>query len=149
MGPLNDFDVSLNDTFGGAAFRFIESELQCLSHILFVRTDCGDADRGALPHILMICFGDGHVELRSKAVFEAANNHSLVFERVRVRDGDLEGEQSDGNYRVTSTFSVTKASMMSPTLRSLKFWMPMPHSYPRVTSDASSLNRFKDAIFPS
>jgi len=125
---LNDLYISLNNTFRGGAFGFIECELKGLTHVLLVRADAGDADRGALPYFLMICFGDRHIELRSKAVFQAANYHSLVFERLRVRDGDLEREQGDGNYRVPATFSVIKASMTSPTLRSLKFWIPMPHS---------------------
>ena len=146
---LHNLNGSLYDTFGSAAFGFTERELKRLAHILLVRADSSDADCSALPHILVVCFSDSDVELRAKAIFEAADNHPFVFERLRVRDGDLEGEQGDGNYRVTSTFSVTKASMMSPTLRSLKFWIPMPHSYPRVTSDASSLNRFKDEILPS
>jgi hypothetical protein len=146
---LDDFNVSLHDTFGCAAFRFTECEFKRLAHIRLVRADSGNADRGPLPHVLVICFRDSDVEFGSKAIFQSADDHSFVFEGLRMRNGDVQREQGDGNYRVTSTFSVTKASMMSPTLRSLKFWTPMPHSYPRVTSDASSLNRFSDEILPS
>ena len=125
---LHDLDVALHDAFGRAALGIFERQLQRLQGILFIGSDGRDADCSALPQLLMIRFGDGDIEFRAQAVSEAADDHSLVLERLGVRDVDVESQQGDRNYRVTSTFSVTKASMMSPTLMSLKFWIPIPHS---------------------
>ena len=50
--------------------------------------------------------------------------------------------------RSAAIFSVEKASIRSPSFRSLNPPSPMPHSMPLVTSRASSLNRFSEPIFP-
>ena len=52
-------------------------------------------------------------------------------------------------YTVAATRSTTNASMMSPTLMSLNFSKPMPHSKPALTSDTSSLKRRSEPILPS
>ena len=41
------------------------------------------------------------------------------------------------------TFSMMNASIMSPIFRSLKFWMPIPHSYPRVDFRGVILEAFQ------
>jgi hypothetical protein len=50
--------------------------------------------------------------------------------------------------RSAASFSVLKASMMSPSLMSLKLPRPMPHSMPLVTSRTSSLTRLRELILP-
>jgi hypothetical protein len=117
---LNDFDIALNHAVGRNTFGFFECELQGLARVLFVGSDGGDADRGALPYVLVIGFGNGDIEFGAEPVLEAADDHALVFERLRMGDVDLEREQGDGDYRTPATFSVMKASMTSPSLRSLK-----------------------------
>ena len=58
----------------------------------------GDADyaqRGALPQVRMVEFGDRHVEGRAQAVLQAAHHLALVFERLRVFDAQFQGEKSN------------------------------------------------------
>src|SRR4051812_10700034 len=50
---------------------------------------------------------------------------------------------------VAATRSTTNASITSPTLMSLNFSKPMPHSKPDLTSDTSSLKRRSEPILPS
>ena len=49
----------------------------------------------------------------------------------------------------TAICSMTKHSMISPSLMSLNFSMDMPHSYPEATSLTASLNRCREASCPS
>ncbi len=52
-------------------------------------------------------------------------------------------------HAVIATRSMANTSMTSPTLMSLNFSKPMPHSIPLFTSLTSSLNRRSDPILPS
>ena len=51
-------------------------------------------------------------------------------------------------YRVAASSTVSKASITSPILMSLKFSRPTPHSLPLTTSRASSLKRLRELILP-
>ena len=74
----------------------------------------------------------------------------------RCDEGSYEGRRSDRGraaqvttaYRVAASSTVSKASMMSPILTSLKFSRPTPHSLPLTTSRASSLKRLRELILP-
>ena len=74
----------------------------------------------------------------------------------RCDEGSYEGRRSGRGraarattaYRVAASSTVSKASMMSPILTSLKFSRPTPHSLPLTTSRASSLKRLRELILP-
>ena len=51
-----------------------------------------NAHLGALPSVVMIEFGDRHVETRPEAVLEAAQDLAFVFEGVGI--GDVEDRKS-------------------------------------------------------
>ena len=51
-------------------------------------------------------------------------------------------------YSVAASSTVSKASMISPILTSLKFSRPTPHSLPLTTSLESSLKRLREEILP-
>src|SRR5262249_8441389 len=59
------------------------------------------------------------------------------------------GTRTLRHYAMIATRSIAKTSMTSPTLMSLNFSKPMPHSRPAFTSPASSLKRRSEPILPS
>src|SRR5690606_30544494 len=75
----------------------------------------------------------------------------LLLERAAPGEMQLPGADRDGHpavplelsSRVRFTSSSRNDSMRSPTLMSLKFSMPMPHSWPSRTSRTSSLKRLR------
>src|ERR1041385_4648796 len=93
----------------------------------------------------------GYVEAVVEAVLEALQDVALVLERVTRREMQLPRHDPHDHAGVSerATSSTRYASIRSPTLRSLKFSTPMPHSNPSRTSRTSSLNRFNDANVPS
>src|SRR2546430_9996128 len=110
-----------------------------------------------------------HIEITPQLILQAAQNLPLVLQRLRVRDVQLEGEQTDRHERLRGTaladyflpagplpcpaasaaliLVTLKHSRISPTFTSLKLATPAPHSNPVRTSLASSLNRFKELSF--
>ena len=55
-----------------------------------------DPKAGALPEVLMLDLGDRHVEL-PETIFDAAQDHSLVLERLGARNVELDGQQTDNH----------------------------------------------------
>jgi len=49
-----------------------------------------NSDGEALPEILMLDFGDGHIESFAQAILQAAQNLSLILERMCFRKVNLE-----------------------------------------------------------
>src|SRR6266568_616196 len=110
-----------------------------------------------------------HVEVPAQLILQAAQNLPLVLQRLRVRDVQLEGEQTDRHQQLRGTawriyllpagpppcpaasaaliLVTLKHSRISPTFTSLKLATPAPHSKPVRTSLASSLNRFNELSF--
>jgi len=54
-----------------------------------------DSDGDLVPAVRGIEFGDGDVEGGAEAVFQAADDLALVFERLRVLNAEFEGEVGD------------------------------------------------------
>src|SRR5690606_14455291 len=93
--------------------------------------------------------GFGHRDVEGlEPVLQTPRDHPLVFQRLRFGQMQLDAQQRDHHYSVVSTRCTEKTSMTSPSLMSLKFARPMPHSKPFVTSETSSLKRLSEAILP-
>src|SRR4030095_2705322 len=116
-------------------------------------------DRGALPEVgVLLQLADGDVVTRPEALLDGADHLTLVLEGARLGEVKVERENADGHdrrllparcYRLsTATFSTMKNSMTSPSLRSLKFVMPIPPSKPGLTSLTSSLKRRSEPTLP-
>src|SRR5260370_6010761 len=110
-----------------------------------------------------------NIEITPQLILQTAQDLALVLQRLRVRDVQLEGEQTDRHMALrgdsladyflpadpplcpaasAALILVTlKHSRTSPTLMSLTFATPAPHSNPVRTSLASSLKRFKEFSF--
>src|SRR5206468_605846 len=124
------------------------------------RRDPDDPERHPLPEILVVDFGDRNVVVPAQTVLQAAQDLPLLLERADGGQMDLDDAQGDvhvsrpgmrlarSQRSLTAIFSILKASMTSPTFTSLKLARPMPHSYPALTSLASSLKRFNEDTFP-
>jgi hypothetical protein len=76
-------------------FRFREDGLQRLLEVRGIVREGDDANLSALPGVLVIKFGHGHVKARAEAVLQAAQNLAFVFKGMRVRDEDFQRQQTD------------------------------------------------------
>jgi hypothetical protein len=76
-------------------FRLRKNGLQGLLKVRGIVREGDDANLSALPGVLVIEFGDGHVEARAEAVLQAAQNLAFVFKGMRVRDEDFQRQQTD------------------------------------------------------
>src|SRR5437660_365649 len=56
-----------------------------------------DAEGAALPEVLVIDLGEGHVELLD-AILDTPQHHPLVFQRSGARDVELDREETDDNH---------------------------------------------------
>jgi hypothetical protein len=54
--------------------------------------DSGNTEGGAVPEYSVVELGDGDVEAVAQLLLEGANDLAAVFERLRVLDGEFEGE---------------------------------------------------------
>ena len=81
---------------GCAALGLLKRQLQSLPSVFLVRSDGCHADCCPLPEFLMICLGDGYVELRAQSILQPANDHAFIFEGLRMRNMDVQGKQGNG-----------------------------------------------------
>src|SRR6516164_2088438 len=78
---------------------FGQDSLQCFFDVVVFIGKRHHADDRTLPGILKIQFRNGYIKMRSQAIFQAAQNLPLVLERVRLRNMQFQGEQSNGHDR--------------------------------------------------
>jgi hypothetical protein len=57
--------------------------------------EADDTYLSALPGVLVIEFGDCHVEAGAEAVLQAAQDLAFVFKGMGVRDKNFESQQAD------------------------------------------------------
>src|SRR5208282_657480 len=97
-GPaLQHLDGAADQVAPKNAFGFIEHLLQRILQVPGIGRNGNHADRRPLPSLLVIEFGDGHIELPAQAVLEAAQHLTFVLERARIRNMNFEREQADGH----------------------------------------------------
>jgi hypothetical protein len=87
---LDDFEILVDEGGAQDAVGFVQNLVQHFSHVFFLVGQRNDADDGTLPDVVMVEFGDGHVEFAAKFVFQASQNLALVFQGLRVGDVDFE-----------------------------------------------------------
>src|SRR6266571_4610919 len=106
--------------------------------------------------VLILDLGDRHVEFVPQPVLQAFHDVPFLFERMGILDPQLQGQHADCSHDLRdanqpasfATLCMTKASITSPCLTSLKLSSVMPHSMPDRTSLTSSLKRRNEATLP-
>src|ERR1035438_5821180 len=91
-------------------------------------------DQGPLPEILIIDLGHRHVELAAETIFQALDSVTLVFERMRLGELQLQGQDTDGRHssgskRQAAGWSETTAaegSVLPPAAWCLPVLTPAP-----------------------
>src|SRR5216110_3315508 len=118
-----------------------------------IGADHGSRQLRPLPEILMPRLGHRHVEAVVHPVLEALHDRPLVLERLARGQVQLPHHHAhnhdSGAVSERATSSMRYDSIRSPTLMSLKFSIPMPHSKPSRTSRTSSLKRLREPMPPS
>jgi hypothetical protein len=66
--------------------------------------DGHDAEGGAVPQAGVVELGDPDVEAVAKLVLERADDLAAIFERLRVGDGEFDGELGDGHGDMVTLF---------------------------------------------
>ena len=64
-----------------------------------VTRDADHAHARALPKVLVLELGDGHVEVSAQPVFQAAQDLAFVLEGLRVGDLNFQGEEANRHFR--------------------------------------------------
>src|SRR6266702_3358998 len=163
IGPaLPDLRFDVRDVPVHVVLDEVESLRDHFVGVTRAAGDIGDGEGGALPHVLVMDLGYGHLEAPAELVLEALEHVALALEGALVRQVQLHGAHrhpcdrharasSPACYSDRATSSVVKASMMSPGCTPLIPSTPMPHSSPCSTSRTSSLKRLRElrTIFPS
>ena len=85
------FQVVVDEVSSQQILGLRENGLKRLLEVRGVIRKTNDADLSALPSVLVIEFGDGHVEPRAKAVFQAAQDLAFIFKRMCLRDIYFQG----------------------------------------------------------
>jgi hypothetical protein len=67
--------------------------------MLRVAPEAHPAHKRPLPQLLVTENRDGHIELPTKPVFQAADYLPLVLQGTRCGDVDFQGEETDGHFR--------------------------------------------------
>src|SRR5260370_4677526 len=100
---LNNFDRLMDQKRPEDAVRLVQNPLQrFLQVLLFIRYR-DDPDHRPLPRVVMLQFRHRHVEVPAQLILQAAQNLPLVLQRLRVRDVQLEGEQTDRHQQLRGT----------------------------------------------
>src|SRR5690349_5085881 len=90
-----DFESVVDEVAAKQIFRFLKHGLERLLEVRLIVREAHHAHLSALPGIVVIEFGDGHVEARAQAFFQAAQDLAFVFQGMRVRDVNFQGQQAD------------------------------------------------------
>src|SRR5438034_4749134 len=128
-----ELDLSPSNQARLHALDFVGHRGELAVGMRFFRAHRDDRKPGALPETVMFDLGHRHVELLEPSL-DAAEHHALLFERPAAGHVQLNREKPDHHQAVTATRSIANTSMMSPTLMSLNFSKPIPHSNPLFTS---------------
>jgi hypothetical protein len=92
---LHNLDVALNHALRCDALGLQRGLPENFFKESFVRPNGYDADLRALPEILVIRFRNSHIEFGLEPVLDTANDHTLVLERLRVGNVNIECQESD------------------------------------------------------
>ena len=76
-------------------FRFREDSLQGLLKVGGIVRETDDTYLSALPGVLVIEFGYGHVEAGAEAVLQATQDLAFVFKGMGVGNKNFESQQTD------------------------------------------------------
>src|SRR5450755_346245 len=79
---------------GGFPFH----QLQSLFGAGMIARNSDGRDQRPLPEILIIDLGHRHVELAAQAILQAFDGVALVFERMRLGELQLQGQDTDGRH---------------------------------------------------
>src|SRR5580704_12189413 len=71
--------------------------------MLVVVGDTHHSDHRALPDILMIELGYGHVEMVAQLVLQAAKNLTFILQRSRVGNVEFQGEKADWHFALRAS----------------------------------------------
>lgn len=94
------FDIGIEDLAAEADGEAADGRFDLLELAGEISRRGGDgchAKGCAVPGEGVVELGDGDVEAVAKLVLEGADGLTAVFERVRVLDGELDGEGRDGH----------------------------------------------------
>ena len=72
------------------SFGIFQDALERVLHEAGLIGQRHDSDSEALPEILMLDFGDGHVKFFAQAILQAAQYLTLILERMCFRKVNLE-----------------------------------------------------------
>src|SRR4029077_6835726 len=97
LGPSEHFQIMVNEIAAEQIFGLGKNGLHRLLEVRGVIRKADDADLSALPGVVMVEFGDGHVKARAEAVFQTAQHLAFVLQGMRVRDENFQGQQADGH----------------------------------------------------
>jgi hypothetical protein len=108
---LND-----NSPIGLNNFRYVH---QALVDEIFVVSDNGERQSRPSPFVQMVSLARRHIEPASDSVKDASDNLPFLFQRVAVRDGQVNGAKSDKNRHEPSpvTTTVFQTLMMPQVFR--------------------------------
>ena len=78
-------------------FDLVDDGGKLLVRVPLVVRHGDDAERAALPEILILDLGDGDVELLDP-IFDAPQHHPLVFQRSGAGNVELDREETDDSH---------------------------------------------------
>src|SRR5262249_55128246 len=149
VAELEELDVASRDLREMHVLDELERALQLSAHVGAVVPGRRDADHRPLPGVLSADLRRRHVEAIAQPSDPRGDEAALLLERVRAVDVQLDDRRPDDHVSAGRVSTISKGSITSPTLTSLKPSSPTPHSKPAWTSRTSSLKRFSDAKPPS
>src|SRR6185369_16835449 len=99
-------------------------------HLVDERTavaDAGDPDRCAAPNVHILDFGGGYVKPVPDSLEHALQNGALLFQRVRLRNVQLEGAEADRRRhallcRLSDTEEALRRRVANPSGAALLLW---------------------------
>ena len=95
-----DFRIRINDFGPKRGSKTVDGAVDLLKLAGKVAGGAGDgsdAESGTVPDDAFVEFGDGEVEAVAEPVLHGAEDLAAIFERVGVRDFELDGDFGDGH----------------------------------------------------
>jgi hypothetical protein len=79
------------------AVSFGQHFLQRFLNVLLLVGQGDYAHNGALPSVLEIQFGNGHIEMLPQAIFQAAEHLPLILQRLGIGEMQFQCEKPNGH----------------------------------------------------